>query len=199
MGRRSDARERLQASASELIHERGYNAVGVGEICAHAGVNKGSFYHFYPSKQQLGLDVIDRAWHDSRAFLEATLLGDGPPLARLRRYFEAVHAFHMEDRDTSGCLRGCPLGNLTLEMSTQDDLMRNRLSQTLDSHTSYFVSVLREAQNAGDLDAGLDIPQAADTILALIEGKVLLAKAKGNPNLLQDLPDVAGRYLGASL
>ena len=59
MGRTSDARERLLASGLELIYDKGYNAVGVSEVCAKAGVNKGSFYHFYPSKQQLGLAIVD--------------------------------------------------------------------------------------------------------------------------------------------
>ena len=58
MGRTSDARERLIESARELIYARGYNSVGVEEICQHAGVNKGSFYHFYASKRDLVLDVI---------------------------------------------------------------------------------------------------------------------------------------------
>ena len=68
MGRTSDARERLIEAAGDLWHRRSYTDVGVGEICAEAGVQKGSFYHFFPSKQDLALAVIDDRWeHGDRA------------------------------------------------------------------------------------------------------------------------------------
>ena len=53
MGRTSDARERLIATAIELIRARSYESVGVDALCNHAQVKKGSFYHFFPSKQDL--------------------------------------------------------------------------------------------------------------------------------------------------
>ena len=59
MGRTSNARSRLLETAMQLMYARGYSAVGVQEICAQAGVNKGSFYHFFPSKQALILAVIE--------------------------------------------------------------------------------------------------------------------------------------------
>ena len=62
MGRTSDARENLIHSAIELIGNRSYNAVGVQELCEHAGVKKGSFYHFFPSKRHLTLEAIDTIW-----------------------------------------------------------------------------------------------------------------------------------------
>ena len=66
MGRTSNARERLIESASELWHSRSYADVGVNEICEHAGVRKGSFYHFFASKQDLALAVIDSFWSRAR-------------------------------------------------------------------------------------------------------------------------------------
>jgi len=59
MGRTSTAKARLIATAMEIMYIRGYTAVGVHEICTQAGVHKGSFYHFFPSKQALVLAVID--------------------------------------------------------------------------------------------------------------------------------------------
>lgn len=200
MGRTSDARQRLRESASELIHERGYNAVGVGEICARAGVHKGSFYYFYDSKQKLALDVIDTAWHDARTLIEATLLGDGPPLRRLRSYLERVYAFHQGACDEAGGeLRGCPLGNLALEMSTSDSLMRARLSQTFEGHVGYFENLLGDARERGDLASDLDVRQSAEALVALLEGKILLAKVRSDPGTLKDLPTLVGRLLAADL
>jgi TetR/AcrR family transcriptional repressor of nem operon len=57
MGRKNDARDKILTTARGLIERRGYSAPGVAEICAAAGVPKGSFYHFFESKQVLALTV----------------------------------------------------------------------------------------------------------------------------------------------
>ncbi len=59
MGRTSDARNKILDAARVLVEQRGYTALGVGEICSTAGVPKGSFYYFFESKQALALTVID--------------------------------------------------------------------------------------------------------------------------------------------
>ncbi|HTO08336.1 MAG TPA: helix-turn-helix domain-containing protein, partial [Myxococcota bacterium] len=66
MGRTSDARERLIDEASRLFHARSYESVGVQELCDAAEVNKGSFYHFFPSKEDLAAAVIDAQWEATR-------------------------------------------------------------------------------------------------------------------------------------
>ena len=62
MKRQSDTRERLITTGLALMHARGYNAVGVQDICTEAQVHKGSFYHYFPSKRDLAIAIIDRFW-----------------------------------------------------------------------------------------------------------------------------------------
>ena len=196
VGRTSDARQRLIDSAGKLIHERGYNAVGVGEICSKAGVNKGSFYHFFPSKQQLVLEVVDAVWRATRDQLEAELLGHEPPLVRLVRYFDAVLARHRVACELEGVQNGCPVGNLALEMSTQDPQLRDRLLQTIEGHAGYFERITREAKTRDEIDSGLDPRQAAENLVALMEGKILVSKLRNDPESLSDLASAALRLLG---
>ena len=73
MGRTSDARERLVAAATELFSERAYGAVGIAEIASRAGVQKGSFYYFFSSKEALALAVIDQHWAWQRGQWEQVL------------------------------------------------------------------------------------------------------------------------------
>ena len=68
MGRRSDAKARLVAGADGLFRDHGFAAVGVAQLCGAAVVNKGSFYHFFPSKQALLLEVVAAAWDDTGMF-----------------------------------------------------------------------------------------------------------------------------------
>ena len=184
-------------SAGALLHEKGYNALGISEICDRAGVNKGSFYYFFPSKRKLALDVIDSWWHESRELLEEALLGEDPPLTRLRRYFDRVLEHHVASCREHGRQIGCPLGNLALEMSTQDSQIRDRLLQAFEAHIGYLERLLREARSRGDLPPDADPEPLAESLVALIEGKIMLSKMRGDPRPLEGLADVALRLIGA--
>ena len=186
MGRPSDARERLVDSGSELMHERGYTAVGVKEICSAAGVKKGSFYHFFPSKVELALAVIDRLSSSGRAALVELAEGAEPPLDRLAAYLDGLCQGQVALRESCGKVLGCPIGNLGLEMSTQEPRLRERLHREFDRTVEGLESVLREAVERGGLSLRVT-KQAARSVLALIEGTVMLAKMKDDPAVLAGL------------
>jgi TetR/AcrR family transcriptional regulator, transcriptional repressor for nem operon len=76
VGRTSDARTKILASAQSLIELHGYSAPSVAEICQAAGVPKGSFYYFFESKQALALAVIDERWAAERRDWEHVLHSD---------------------------------------------------------------------------------------------------------------------------
>lgn len=196
MGRTSDARERLLESGSQLMHERGYTAVGVSEVCDAAGVKKGSFYHFFPSKVELALAVIDRHSMMSAAALDQLIDGAGPPLGRLARYADSIYESQAELQRGCGKVLGCPIGNLGLEMSTQEPALRERLRRVFDRNVEGFERILLEAVERGDL-AALDARRGADSILALVEGSVMLAKMKNDPEVLRGLRHDVLRLIGA--
>ena len=103
MGRTSDAREILIRSAIELIHARSYSSVGVNELCEHAGVKKGSFYHFSPSKRDLTIAALDEvaAWYE-RDIYRPAFANDLPPLDRIERLFRWVYEYHASLTAASG-------------------------------------------------------------------------------------------------
>ena len=178
------------------MEQRGYTAVGVAELCDGAGVNKGSFYHLFPSKRELALEVIDSFWGESSTLLDQVATGDGPPRDRIRRFFESVYAHHQERSGQCGRVLGCPLGNLAQEMSTQDPVLRERLGEIFDLYVDRLERVIAEAVGRGDLPAQ-DTRRSAHTVIALLEGAILLAKTRDDPETLADLGDDALRMLGA--
>ena len=196
MGRTSDARDKLIASGSELMHERGYTAVGVSEICARAGVQKGSFYHFFPSKVELALAVIDRYAGAGGPALEELRHGDGAPLERLAAHLEGLYLGQMAVRESCGKVLGCPIGNLGLEMSTQEPALRERLRGEFERTIDGFETVLQQAIDDGELPPR-DTRRAARSILALVEGTVMLAKMKDDPEPLRGLRDDVFALIGA--
>ncbi len=197
MGRTSDAKTRLIEAATELMYARGYTAVGVQEICAQAGVKKGSFYHFFPSKQALGLAVIDAYGQHTQRMWEEAMASTRSPLERMQRVFDIAYEIHRALVDTGGQMYGCPIGNFALELSGQDEIIRQKLRQTLAGWTRIVERMLHEATANGDFPA-LDVGTTARTIVAYFEGVLLLAKTHNDPGLVRQLAQGAVHLVEAA-
>ena len=180
MGRSSDARERIVEAACDLFHQRGYRAVGVQEICAAAGVQKGSFYHFFRSKQELALAMLDAVWERIQEEAFAPAFGtDLAPLERIERYIETIPEYFGEIRTSAGALCGCPFGNMALEMSTHDEPIRRKLDDIYRAWAGYLEAALDEAIERGDLPP-TDTKAAAESVVAYMSGVALLAKTRNS-------------------
>lgn len=192
MGRHSDARERLIEAAKQLTYAHGYNAIGVKDICDRAGVNKGSFYHFFPSKRDLLLAVIDAHTDWLRGLLDRASDPHLSPLERIRRVFLLVGEFDERVQDESGQTIGCPFGNLAAELNAQDPVIREKLASVFDAGVDFIERQLQEAAERGDLEVA-DRRRSAQAILAYLEGLQLLASTQNSPQLVRLLADGAIR------
>jgi TetR/AcrR family transcriptional regulator, transcriptional repressor for nem operon len=167
----------LLEAGTDLILERGYNHCGLDQILKAAGVQKGSFYHFFKNKEDFALQVVDAYAEQRLAQLDRDL-GDTDyrPLERLRRYFEGAARRH-RDR---GYRKGCLFGNLGQEMADQSEVFRTRLEEVLSLYRAKITDCLREAQSAGELRTDLKAELLAGFCLNSWEGALLRMKvAKG--------------------
>src|SRR5919204_4945260 len=130
MPRSSTARTRLVESAARRLHASSYAAASVEDLCVDAGVQKGSFYYFFPSKRDLALAAIDEQWAKTRAtILEPAFAPDVAPLECIARFFHMV-----AHRQRARVVRGCPFGNLAAELGTQDKVIRARVCKVFDGY-----------------------------------------------------------------
>ncbi|MEU8219624.1 TetR/AcrR family transcriptional regulator [Micromonospora taraxaci] len=187
MGRTSDARNKILDAAATLIEQRGYSALGVAEICATAGVPKGSFYYFFESKQALARAVIDEHWVAQRRQWEQLLGAEHDPLRRLRDLFVATEEIQRVGQQNSGVVAGCLFGNLALELSNQAEEIRGRLQEIFEEQIALIEQVVVEAKERGLAGPSVDVREAARSIVAQIEGRVLLAKLLNDPTQLETL------------
>ncbi|MER5929663.1 TetR/AcrR family transcriptional regulator [Streptomyces sp. NPDC002054] len=179
MGRTSTARERLLDAACALMLSRGYGTIGVAEICARAEVKKGSFYHFFESKQALTVEAVNAHWAAQRpAWTAALSAPDTAGEDRLRRLFEDQAAAQHAAKAEHGFVNGCLFGNLALELSGRDEVIQARLAEIFDEQIDLVHAALP--------DHGRDTARA---VLAQLEGMVLFAKLAGDPGLLDNLWD----------
>jgi TetR/AcrR family transcriptional repressor of nem operon len=197
MGQISDAKEKLIASAIELMHARSYADVGVQELCGHADVRKGSFYHFFPSKGDLTLAALDRQWEMLKAgVLEPAFSKRLPPLKRIERFFEMLYKQQCGLKGRSGKVLGCPFGNLALELSTQDEAIRRKVNGIFCGLAGYFEGALHDAVAGGDLPEQ-DCRATAHMLVAYLEGVSLMAKTSNDLAVSKGLAGGVARLLTA--
>jgi TetR/AcrR family transcriptional repressor of nem operon len=180
---KKDTKSEIISIGTEMISLQGFNATGIDAVLKRAGVPKGSFYHYFGSKEEFGLAVIEQfAERYDKRF--DTFLHDEEvtPLNRIRNYLESGRARLAQNR----CSKGCLVGNLGQELADQNERFRARLDEIFLSWKERFAACLREAQAAGELAPDLDSGVIAGFILSGWEGAILRAKVMKSPQPLQD-------------
>ena len=170
---RTDTRNALVWCGTELLTERGFQITGIDEVLKRVGVPKGSFYHYFKSKDQFGHAVIDN-YEAYYAKKMDRIFGDSSqsPLQRLVSF--TVNAKNgMVKFDFK---RGCLIGNLSQELAALDTQFRERLEGVLVSWEKRVAECLSEAIDSGELAPGQD-PQALSRFFWVgWEGAILRSK-----------------------
>lgn len=157
----------------ELLTERGFNSVGVEEVLRRVGVPKGSFYHYFSSKDDFGQQVLEAYAAYFARKLDRWLLDDArPPLARIAAFVADARAGMVRHRFDRGCL----VGNLGQEMGALDESFRDRLEAVFQDWQARLAACLAAAVAAGELAAGIDCERWAAFFWIGWEGAVLRAK-----------------------
>jgi TetR/AcrR family transcriptional repressor of nem operon len=182
-----DTRQRLLNSARDLLHSRSYGNVGVKEICVMAGVQKGSFYHFFPSKQELTLAVLDEFYliMKEKIFAQA-FRPERSPMQRLAAVLENIYALQKTIKEQSGKTLGCPYGNIASELSTQDEPIRQRIDSLFQQMEATLQATLDEAVSKGEI-APCNTTATATAMFSYMEGLMLLAKTRNDPEVIREL------------
>jgi len=187
MNRAIDTQQRIINVAKSLFHNRSYADVGIKEICDKAEIQKGSFYHFFSSKRDLVLAVIEEFAQDwAHGFVHEAFDANLPPMERIDYMIDAAYFWQKAAKNLEGHMPGCLFGNLALEISTQDDVLRAKLTAVFVKARARFKNTLDEAIAANNI-APLDTERTAEAMLAYLEGMILIAKASNDPETIYRL------------
>jgi len=164
-------RDRFLTAGMQLFGAKGYQSTSIADLLQHVGAHSGSFYHFFPTKQDLLLAVL-KAYHDG---IESMLLApawDGieDPIARIF----ALLGVYRSALDGSSCLYGCPIGSLALEIHEPDPPVRELLSANFLGWVRHIQACLDAARHR--LPRAIDTHQLAVFVLTTMEGGVMQAR-----------------------
>jgi len=170
---RTNAREEIIRRGAELIHAQGFHATGLKQILQAVGIPKGSFYFYFKSKDDFGLEIIDY-FQAAISGIFRRYLNDKkiPPLRRLDNLFEYYETAFQKN----GSARGCPIGNLSLELADSNERLRFHLGIVIDALVAQIELCLQDARRDKSLPADLNTAEAARFVFHGFEGAVLHMK-----------------------
>jgi len=187
-------REDIIRIAAALMESNGYENTKLSDILEASGTGKGQFYYYFNSKRELGLSVIDYSFSSfERNMLSGILCSVENPETKFEKMLEWIVAFHQSKQAKCGCV----FGNLALEMSEHDEGFREKLNDVFKIWAKRLEPVLSELMGTSDITGSAEVEKLSRSIVAMIEGGILLMKNSQDIRILQDMTDRI-RYLVGS-
>jgi AcrR family transcriptional regulator len=173
-------RARLLETAAGEIYRSGFQGTGLDRILAGAEVTKGALYHYFDSKEALGYAILDEVVFGitQKKWLEPLAASIDP----IDTLIEIVRGTSLLPENVEG---GCPLNNLSQEMSPLDEGFRRRAARIFRDWRDAIATALRDGQKCGQVRKDIDATESATFFVALYEGYISLAKNAQDPAVLR--------------
>jgi TetR/AcrR family transcriptional repressor of nem operon len=188
-------RKAILDAAARLIHERGFSHTSVEELIEATGLSgKSHFYHYFPSKEALGMAVIDRQFERfterGLAILSEPMI---EPIDRLSLFIDTLVALQHEREGGTGS----PFGNLAGELADSHEGFRRQLDEVFARWTEQLDALLREA--GGLLREGIDTVRLARFIVASLEGGMLMTRVTRDVGVMEGIGEDLKRFIATHL
>jgi TetR/AcrR family transcriptional repressor of nem operon len=169
----SDVRTNILATGQRIMAGKGYSAVGLNEILTAAGVPKGSFYHYFSSKDAFGEAMLETYFEDYLAELDRTLQQPGLTMAqRLMHYWESWQASQSFDN----CQGKCLAVKLGAEVADLSEAMRHALRRGIEGIVGRLAQAIAAGVEEGSLRIDGDAASVASSLYQLWLGASVMVK-----------------------
>ena len=169
----SDVRDNILATGQRLMAGKGYSAVGLNEILTAAGVPKGSFYHYFGSKDAFGEALLDSYFEDYLAEIDVTLALPGLNMAqRVLRYFEVWQ----QTQSFFDCQGKCLAVKMAAEVADLSEAMRLSIRRGTSGIVSRLAAAIEAGVAEGSLTVAGDAVATARSLYQLWLGASVMVK-----------------------
>ncbi|HXT79484.1 MAG TPA: TetR/AcrR family transcriptional regulator [Acetobacteraceae bacterium] len=188
----ASARQKLLAAALSVIRAKGYAATTIDELCAEAGVAKGSFFHHFKNKEALGVAAAEY-WSDTTgAFFEAAPYHHhADPLERVLGYIDFRKAILTGEVPEFTCL----VGTMVQEVYETCPEIRDACDASISGHAAKVEADIAEAMKVHGIRADWTARSLALHTQAVLQGAFILAKAKNSAEIAAASVDHLRRYV----
>ena len=171
-------KQRIIEAAADLFYRKGYHSVGINEVLAAAEAPKGSFYHYFDSKEDVARESIDYFGSLMRERVTGLLLSnDGQEGSKsIRGFVEAVS----KQVRAGKTVASCPLGSLGMQLATSLPDLAGLADDYLDQFISLLSEFFQAAEARGELLPGAQPAELARQFLYLYEGSLVISTIQAN-------------------
>ncbi|TAL56790.1 TetR/AcrR family transcriptional regulator [Pandoraea sp.] len=189
----AEMRQHILDTAKPIMLRKGFTGVGLNEILATAGIPKGSFYHYFGSKEAFGEALLNAYFTDYLDHVDQLLMRDaGTGAQRLMRYWADWHAMQSGGAPDRKCL----VVKLGAEVCDLSEAMRAALERGTAQIVERLARCIEAGQGDGSLDAGIEPYATAATLYELWLGATLLEKIRRDGRPLDVALDATRQMLG---
>lgn len=187
VSQRQDTRTALLDAGLDIMLEKGYSNTGLQEVLSSLGVPKGSFYHYFDSKEHFAIEIIRRFDESYSANLQR-VLGNAheTPLQRLQSYCQAAR----DSLAAQECKKGCLIGKLSQEMAEQSEVLREELSLVMRKHRELFAHCMAQGQQLKEITASRSADELAEFFSSGWGGAVMRAKTERSTEPIEIFMDL---------
>ncbi len=190
----TDNRERILEVARCLIYKNGFNSVSMDDIAVKAALKKANLFHYYPTKEELGLAVFEYATRDFHEKWSARFQADVEPVELVEEMFDGTR----RGMQKQGCGGGCLIGNLAQELSDSNEKFRRKISALWQGWHRQLTTYFSRYKAAGYFRKSFDSYAGAEAVLALYQGSLLFCKATRRARVINSSKQMVVCFLKAS-
>ena len=168
------SKEDILEKGQMIIRKKGYNNTGVNDILKASGIPKGSFYNFFSSKEEFGIQLLDYYGQKNLMGIDQVLSNPNEsPLQRLKTFY--MHLATAPDRDAA--FGGCLVFNMASEMGPISDALAEAANRNFMIWVDRIAQCVAEAQQAGEIALDHEAIELAEYMHTCISGTMVRAKS----------------------
>ena len=183
------ARERIIAAAWDLFHEHGLDGTSVDDILKASDTGKSQFYHYFKSKEGVIHELLQMAYH---------MIKNG------ETHFQPIDSWEdftswmdasIDKLEEYGCSRACPIGQISCQISDDDELLRQDIKLIFEAMKDYPKAFFIKLQAQGELPKDVDVDNLAAMCIAAMQGGAMLAKVNRDKDSFQNINNHLVTYI----
>jgi TetR/AcrR family transcriptional regulator, transcriptional repressor for nem operon len=177
-----DTRDKILAAMFTDVHKNGFQGLRADKVIKEMEVTKGAMYHYFPSKDSIGLAIIEEIIEPNYIkFYQDLDFFDGNPIDMLQFHLKELVTLATDENVSLGC----PLNNLVQEMSPLNEQFRLKLKRVVDKMTTSVANALIKGQKKDFVAKDKNAQAVADFFISSIEGAYSIAKVQRNVSLFK--------------
>ena len=170
-------RQFIVETTAGIFNKKGYAGTSLSDLTEATGLTKGSIYGNFKSKEEVAIAVFE--YNTGRVRKQIAQLIEKAPTyhEKLMVYAKVYHSFTSANFPEGGC----PILNTAVDADDTNPVLKEKVAQVIIRWKKRVEDLIQGGIDTGEFKTGVDIPQTALSIMALIEGGIMIAKATNSP------------------